>query len=180
MSDGPTRLARNLGMQAATIMAASSRSRRVIAVIPAAAVMAIIVIAAASDTSAWPATGEAAYHAANHAYAQQQQQQQDVTVSSISVGGTNLITLTSSENAPDVSMLRLWLNSDSGAVFKSFKTEIGWTGQKTPQGVVVFTTEVPLKPGGSVKFGGSRPTRQSRESTGRQSARTAPRLQPAG
>ncbi len=153
MSDGPTRLARNLGMQAATIMAASSRSRRVIAVIPAAAVMAIIVIAAASDTSAWPATGEAAYHAANHAYAQQQQQQQDVTVSSISVGGTNLITLTSSENAPDVSMLRLWLNSDSGAVFKSFKTEIGWTGQKTPQGVVVFTTEVPLKPGGSVKFG---------------------------
>ena len=119
---------------------------------PAAAVMAIIVIAAASDTSAWPATGEAAFPATNHAYAQQQQQQ-DVTVSSISVGGTNLITLTSSESAPDVSMLRLWLNSDSGAVFKSFKTEIGWTGQKTPQGVVVFTTAVPLKPGGSVKFG---------------------------
>ena len=92
---------------------------------------------------------EAAYHAANHAYAQQQ----GVTVSSVSVGGTNLITLTSSENAPDVSMLRLWLNSDSGAVFKSFKTEIGWTGQKTPQGAVVFTTAVPLKPGGSVKFG---------------------------
>ncbi|MCE2497746.1 MAG: hypothetical protein J4F28_01905 [Nitrosopumilaceae archaeon] len=150
MSNGPTRFARNLGMQAATMMAASSRSRRVIAVMPAAAVMAMIVIAAAADTSAWPKTGEAAYHVVNHAYAQQQQ---DITVSSISVGGTNLITITSSENAPDVSMLRLWLSSDSGAAFKSFKTEIGWTGQKTPQGVVVFTTAVPLKPGGSVKFG---------------------------
>ena len=129
--------------------AASSRSRRIIAVMPAAAVMAMIVVAAAADTSAWPKIGEAAYPAANHAYAQQH----DITVSGISVGGTNLITIASSESAPDVTMLRLWLNSDSAAAFKSFKTEIGWTGQKTPQGVVVFTTEVPLKPGGSVKFG---------------------------
>ena len=37
--------------------------------------------------------------------------------------------------------------------FKSFKTEKGWTGIKSPQGVLIFTTTNPMKPGESVKFG---------------------------
>jgi hypothetical protein len=52
----------------------------------------------------------------------------------------------------DVNTVRLWLGMDSGT-FKSFKTEKGWTGLKTPQGVLVFSSETPLGPGESVKFG---------------------------
>ena len=37
--------------------------------------------------------------------------------------------------------------------FKSFKTEKGWTGEKTPQGVIVFTSSEEVKQNESVKFG---------------------------
>ncbi|MEK0336672.1 MAG: biofilm-associated protein, partial [Nitrosopumilus sp.] len=37
--------------------------------------------------------------------------------------------------------------------FKSFKTEKGWVGEKTPQGVIIFTSSETIKPGESVKFG---------------------------
>ncbi len=51
----------------------------------------------------------------------------------------------------EIQSFRLWLGTDNS--FKSFKTEQGWTGTKTPQGVIVFTTSDPIKPGQSVKFG---------------------------
>ena len=37
--------------------------------------------------------------------------------------------------------------------FSSFKTEQGWTGKNTPQGVIVFTSQYEVKPGENVKFG---------------------------
>ncbi|MFB5598098.1 MAG: biofilm-associated protein, partial [Nitrosopumilaceae archaeon] len=77
-------------------------------------------------------------------------QEKPVTAKSVGFEKTTIVEF---ENAGDVDVqtFRLWLGSDSS--FKSFKTEKGWTGQKTPQGVLVFTTEIPVKPGESVKFG---------------------------
>ena len=51
----------------------------------------------------------------------------------------------------EVDSFRIWLGSNFN--FESFKTEGGWTGDKTPEGVIVFTSTEPLKPGSSVKFG---------------------------
>ncbi len=51
----------------------------------------------------------------------------------------------------EIQSFRIWLGKDNS--FKSFKTEKGWTGKKTPQGVIVFTTSEPIKLGQSVKFG---------------------------
>ena len=51
----------------------------------------------------------------------------------------------------EIQSFRIWLGKDNS--FKSFKTEKGWTGKKTPQGVIVFTTSDPIKLGQSVKFG---------------------------
>jgi hypothetical protein len=58
------------------------------------------------------------------------------------------------ENNGDVQIktVKMWLGQDSGT-FKSFKTESGWTGAKTAQGMLVFSTENPINPGESVKFG---------------------------
>jgi len=50
-----------------------------------------------------------------------------------------------------IETFRIWLGADNS--FKSFKTEKGWTGEKTPQGVIIFTATEPIKPGQSVKFG---------------------------
>lgn len=51
-----------------------------------------------------------------------------------------------------IKTVKMWLGQDSGA-FKSFKVEKNWTGVKTPQGLLVFSTENPVKQGESVKFG---------------------------
>src|SRR5574338_108960 len=64
---------------------------------------------------------------------------------------TTLIEFTNNEST-SIHSVKLWLGKDSGA-FKSFKAEKGWTGTKTPQGVLVFTTTDDLSPGQSVKFG---------------------------
>src|SRR5574338_987562 len=64
---------------------------------------------------------------------------------------TTLIEFTNNEST-SIHSVKLWLGKDSGA-FKSFKAEKGWTGTKTPQGVLVFTTVDELNPGQSVKFG---------------------------
>ena len=55
------------------------------------------------------------------------------------------------EGTTNVSSFRIWLGNDFN--FKSFKTEEGWTGQKTPQGVIIFTSSEDVKPGDSIKFG---------------------------
>lgn len=54
--------------------------------------------------------------------------------------------------ATQIKTVKMWLGQDGGA-FKSFKTEMDWTGTKTPQGMLVFTTEKPVSQGESVKFG---------------------------
>jgi len=51
----------------------------------------------------------------------------------------------------EIQSFRIWLGEDN--LFKSFKTERGWTGNKNPQEVIVFTTSEPIKLGESVKFG---------------------------
>ena len=55
---------------------------------------------------------------------------------------------------PDtVETFRMWLSGD--AVFKSFKAEKGWTGERLPQGVLVFNAapDRAVGPGQAVKFG---------------------------
>ncbi len=54
-------------------------------------------------------------------------------------------------NTANIESVRIWLGE--GNDFKSFKTEKGWIGKNTPQGVIVFTTQNSINPGESVKFG---------------------------
>ncbi|MGI0004381.1 MAG: biofilm-associated protein [Candidatus Nitrosotenuis sp.] len=75
----------------------------------------------------------------------------DTTAKSTNFEKTTLIEFTNNDSS-DVKTLRIWLGADAGT-FKSFKTEKGWTGLRTPQGVLVFTSEDPLIQGESVKFG---------------------------
>ena len=42
-------------------------------------------------------------------------------------------------NTADINTVRIWLSGDNE--FKSFKTEEGWMGKNTPQGVIVFTSQ---------------------------------------
>ncbi len=75
---------------------------------------------------------------------------EEIDVSSIALEETTIIELTN-EQDQDVNTFRIWVGSDFS--FKSFKTEKGWIGEKTPQGVIVFTSSEPIKKGESVKFG---------------------------
>ena len=54
-------------------------------------------------------------------------------------------------NTANIDTVRIWLSGENE--FKSFKTEQGWIGKNTPQGVIVFTSQNEVKPGESVKFG---------------------------
>ncbi|KAF6243894.1 biofilm-associated protein [Nitrosopumilus sp. b1] len=78
-------------------------------------------------------------------------QEDVVSAKSLGFEKTIIIDFTNNGNT-SIETFRLWLGSDDGS-FKSFKTEPGWTGIKTPQGVLVFTTDKPIKSGESVKFG---------------------------
>ena len=55
------------------------------------------------------------------------------------------------EGKVEVGSFRIWMSSDFN--FESFKTEEGWIGDKTPEGVIIFSSSAPLKQGSSVKFG---------------------------
>jgi len=75
-----------------------------------------------------------------------------VTAKSIGFEETTIIEFhNSQDNTNEIDTIRIWLGSDVN--FKSFKTERGWTGQKTPQGVIVFISSTPVQPGEIVKFG---------------------------
>ena len=74
----------------------------------------------------------------------------EVDVTSIALEETTIIKLTNMQDK-DINTFRIWVGSDFS--FKSFKTEKGWIGEKTPQGVIVFTSSEPIKKGESVKFG---------------------------
>ena len=78
-------------------------------------------------------------------------QEQSVTAKSIGFEETTIIEFQNNDNTSEIETFRIWLGSDFN--FKSFKTERGWTGEKTPQGVIIFTTANPMKPGEIVKFG---------------------------
>jgi len=75
---------------------------------------------------------------------------EEINVESVALEETTIIELTN-DSDKEVSTLRIWLGNDFS--FKSFKTEKGWTGENTPQGVIIFTSSESIKPGESVKFG---------------------------
>ncbi len=75
----------------------------------------------------------------------------DTPAKSINFEKTTIIEFENNGNV-QIKTVKMWLGQDSGA-FKSFKTESDWTGTKTPQGMLVFTTEKPVNQGESVKFG---------------------------
>ena len=74
----------------------------------------------------------------------------DINIKSLGIEKTTIITLTNNSNE-NVKIFRIWLGENNN--FESFKTEKGWTGEKTPQGVIIFTTSESIKVGDSVKFG---------------------------
>ena len=74
----------------------------------------------------------------------------EIDVKSIGVEKTAIVSVTNNSNE-NVKMFKIWLGKDFK--FESFKTQDGWTGEKTPQGVIIFTTPDKIKFGESVKFG---------------------------
>ena len=76
--------------------------------------------------------------------------QEQIGVQSTSFEKSTIIEFTNEGNDP-VHSVRIWLGSEFE--FESFKTEMGWTGDKTPQGVIIFTPTEPVVNGESVKFG---------------------------
>ena len=78
-------------------------------------------------------------------------QAQLVTAKSIGFEETTIIEFENNDDASEIDTFRIWLGSDFN--FKSFKTERGWTGEKTSQGVIIFSTSTPLQSGEIVKFG---------------------------
>lgn len=76
--------------------------------------------------------------------------QESISAKGYSLGTTTIIEFTNT-STQDVKTFRMWLGSD--AQFKSFKSEDGWTGKKTPEGVIVFSSDEPVMPGESIKFG---------------------------
>jgi len=75
---------------------------------------------------------------------------EEVNVKSFAFEETTIIELTN-DSDKEVNSFRIWLGSE--ASFTTYKTEKGWIGDKTPQGVIVFTSSESIKPGESVKFG---------------------------
>ena len=76
--------------------------------------------------------------------------EEEIIVDSTSFEKSTIIKFTNNGN-DDVKSLRIWLGSDYN--FESFKSESGWTGEKTPQGVIIFTTIDALVSKDSVKIG---------------------------
>ncbi len=75
---------------------------------------------------------------------------EEIKVTSFALEETTIIEVTNDSNE-EVNTFRIWLGS--GFSFESFKTEKDWMGEKTPQGVIIFTTSETINPGESVKFG---------------------------
>ena len=75
---------------------------------------------------------------------------QNINANSIGLDETTIIEFTNDLNK-EINTFRIWLGPDF--TFESFKTEKGWIGEKTPQGVIIFTTTEPIQKGESVKFG---------------------------
>ena len=77
---------------------------------------------------------------------------ENVVATSIGFEDSVILELKNSRgNTENIDTVRMWLSGDNE--FKSFKTEQGWMGKNTPQGVIVFTSQNDVNPGESVKFG---------------------------
>lgn len=83
-------------------------------------------------------------------FAQNEVFAEPITAKSVSFEETTVIEFTNDGDVA-VNTFRIWLGSDFN--FQSFKTEMGWTGERTPQGVLIFTSNEMVQPGDSVKFG---------------------------
>ncbi len=75
---------------------------------------------------------------------------EEVNVTSVALDETAIIKVTNNSNE-EINTIRIWVGSEFS--FESFKTQEGWSGEKTPQGVIIFTTSESIKPNESVKFG---------------------------
>ena len=76
----------------------------------------------------------------------------EVIASSTGFEDSTILELKNSRgNTASIDSVRIWLSGENE--FKSFKTENGWMGKNTPQGVIVFTSQTEISPGQSVKFG---------------------------
>ncbi len=75
---------------------------------------------------------------------------EEINVKSFAFEETTIIEFTN-DSDEEVNTFRIWLGSDFS--FESFKTEKVWVGEKTPDGVIIFTSSETIKPGESVKFG---------------------------
>ena len=76
----------------------------------------------------------------------------EVIAESIGFENSAILELKNSRgNIANIDSVRIWLSEENE--FKSFKTEQGWMVRNTPQGVIIFTSENGIKPGGEVKFG---------------------------
>lgn len=74
----------------------------------------------------------------------------DIIVDSTSFEKSTILNV-ENNGEDEIFSFRVWLGSDFE--FDSFKTESGWKGEKTPQGVIIFTTTDSVKTDESVKFG---------------------------
>ncbi len=75
---------------------------------------------------------------------------EEINVKSFALEETAIIQVTNNSNE-NIKSFKIWAGSDYN--FKSFKTEKGWVGEKTPLGVIIFKSSENIKPGESVKFG---------------------------
>ena len=76
----------------------------------------------------------------------------DVSATSKGFEDSTILELKNSRvSTQNIDSVRIWLDADNE--FKSFKTEKGWIGKNTPQGVIIFTSEKDVNPGDGVKFG---------------------------
>ena len=75
---------------------------------------------------------------------------EEISVKSIALEETTIMEVVNNSD-DDINTFRIWLGSNFS--FESFKTEKGWVGERTPEGVIIFTSSEAIKPGEAVKFG---------------------------
>ena len=76
----------------------------------------------------------------------------EIIANSFGLENSTILELKNSRgNNVEIDSVRIWLSGDNS--FQSFKTEEGWMGKNTPQGVIIFSSQDLLKPGEVVKFG---------------------------
>ena len=77
---------------------------------------------------------------------------EEVIVTNTGFENSTILELKNSRgNTASIDTVRIWLSGENE--FKSFKTEQGWMGKNTPQGVIIFTSQKEVNPGEGVKFG---------------------------